>query len=209
MMDYSKSKVYKIVNDVNDEIYVGSTTLTLKQRLKYHIKRCKAEGKTKFHKAMREIGIENFHIKLLKKYTLESRKDLLKREEYWRKKLKPTLNTIQSQTTKEEKNLKARIRRQNNLEYYREKDKQKYAKHKDKILENAKVYYKQNKEEITIRKKQYYESTKQETYERNKRWINTVGNQPYECECGMTFKRKNLSYHLKTKTHLAFVKNNN
>ena len=36
MSDYSKSKKYKILNSIDDEIYVGSTMKTLSQRMAQH-----------------------------------------------------------------------------------------------------------------------------------------------------------------------------
>ena len=35
-MDYSNGKIYKIVTDVDNEIYVGSTTQPLSKRMQWH-----------------------------------------------------------------------------------------------------------------------------------------------------------------------------
>jgi len=42
-VDYSKGKIYKITNDFNDEIYVGSTCDTLVKRFSNHKKDSKKE----------------------------------------------------------------------------------------------------------------------------------------------------------------------
>ena len=36
MVDYSKAKIYNICNDVDDEIYIGSTCQSLSQRMAEH-----------------------------------------------------------------------------------------------------------------------------------------------------------------------------
>ncbi len=35
-VDYSQAKIYKITNDYNDDVYVGSTCDTLVKRFSYH-----------------------------------------------------------------------------------------------------------------------------------------------------------------------------
>ena len=41
MPNYKNGKIYKIVNDVDDCIYIGSTTLSLNMRMIYHRKKQK------------------------------------------------------------------------------------------------------------------------------------------------------------------------
>ena len=36
MPDYSKGKIYKITNDLNDDVYIGSTCDTLSRRFSNH-----------------------------------------------------------------------------------------------------------------------------------------------------------------------------
>ena len=43
--DYSKSKIYKITNDYNDDVYVGSTCDTLGRRFSRHKSASKKEKK--------------------------------------------------------------------------------------------------------------------------------------------------------------------
>ena len=42
MPDYSKGKIYKILNNIDNEIYVGSTIKTLSQRMACHRSNLKA-----------------------------------------------------------------------------------------------------------------------------------------------------------------------
>lgn len=71
-------KVYKITNNINEKIYIGSTKESLEQRFKNHNRHAKTIRKHKIHKAMYELGFENFKIELL--YEGEDAKDM---EEYY------------------------------------------------------------------------------------------------------------------------------
>jgi len=75
MPDYSKGKIYKIVNTENDKVYIGSTIMTLAQRIAQHRYDAKT-NRSKLYKAMRWHGVENFKIKLIKDYPCESKKQL-------------------------------------------------------------------------------------------------------------------------------------
>ena len=46
MPDYSKGKIYKILNTIDDEIYIGSTCETLGQRMSKHRHRLKKNDHT-------------------------------------------------------------------------------------------------------------------------------------------------------------------
>ena len=43
MPDYSKGKIYKIYNTINDDIYIGATVQDLKLRLSGHISNSKKD----------------------------------------------------------------------------------------------------------------------------------------------------------------------
>ena len=79
MPDYSQGKIYKIVNTVNDKVYIGSTTCTLAQRMAGHRVWAKT-NRSKIYKAMRCHGVQNFKIELIKDYPCESKKQLEDRE---------------------------------------------------------------------------------------------------------------------------------
>ena len=52
--------VYKITCKINNKMYVGQTTQTLKQRFSRHMGYQKDEHNTKFYRAVRKYGAENF-----------------------------------------------------------------------------------------------------------------------------------------------------
>ena len=73
--------IYKIVNKVNGKIYVGQTTETIEQRFKRHMGYQKDEHDTKFYRAVRKYGVDNFYVEMIEE--VEDREQLNAREEYW------------------------------------------------------------------------------------------------------------------------------
>lgn len=63
--------IYQIANDVNDKVYVGSTTTELWHRMSQHKADAKKGCKAPVYDLMREIGIEHFKISLIKKSDAE------------------------------------------------------------------------------------------------------------------------------------------
>jgi group I intron endonuclease len=94
MTEYSKGVIYRIVNDINDDFYIGSTTTTLSRRMASHRGSLKVEKKTsRLYRMMRELGQEHFRIVLVEEYPCQNKQQLIQREEYWRTELRPTLNS--------------------------------------------------------------------------------------------------------------------
>jgi hypothetical protein len=93
MPDYSTGKIYKIVNHKYREFYVGSTRLTLQERLDNHKISAKSRGYMKIYKYLNTIGWDYVKIVLLEEYPCSSRKELENRETEWFWKLRPTLNS--------------------------------------------------------------------------------------------------------------------
>lgn len=88
MIDQTRQKgyIYKIINDLNNYVYVGQTKQNLSIRFSQHKSaslRVKSfDHNTIFHKAMRTLGPEHFQIVLL-----EETEFLDEREKYWIEKL--------------------------------------------------------------------------------------------------------------------------
>jgi group I intron endonuclease len=73
--------VYKIVNILNEKVYIGVTSKNLKTRYDWHLRDCKKGIRKKLYSAMRELGIEKFSIELLEEC---NDKSLIKdREEFY------------------------------------------------------------------------------------------------------------------------------
>ena len=75
MNKYQNGKIYKIVDNTNENIYIGSTTEELRQRLwKHKVSKCVSN----------KIVINgNYSIHLIEDYPCEDKYELLKREQYW------------------------------------------------------------------------------------------------------------------------------
>ena len=78
MVDYSKSKIYQILNDVDDDVYIGSTCQPLSKRMAHH-RCCMTRDECKkylVYQHMREVGIEHFYIELIKEVPCENKEQL-------------------------------------------------------------------------------------------------------------------------------------
>ncbi len=83
--DFSKAKIYKITNDYNDDVYIGSTCGELNKRFSQHkcVSKDPSKHNIKFYKLINEIGFERFRIELIENYPCEDKYQLRQREWYW------------------------------------------------------------------------------------------------------------------------------
>ena len=93
-INYQEGKIYKIYNTINDDIYVGSTTLKLCERMRDQRNCVNNEAKKDrlLYKAFREHGVDNFHIELIEKCPCNDRDELRRTEGEYIRSLKPCLN---------------------------------------------------------------------------------------------------------------------
>ena len=99
MTDYSKGKIYKLVADGTDNIYIGSTTQKLYKRLAVH--KCGASSKKKYCSSHPLFEKGNVKIILIEDYPCERKEQLLARERHWIETL-PNINyNIPGRTSKE------------------------------------------------------------------------------------------------------------
>ena len=81
MPNYQDGKIYKIVDNTNGDIYIGSSTIRLSARLQNH--------KQDILKRERNISVKkiilnnDYKIVLLEKYPCNSRDELYSREQYY------------------------------------------------------------------------------------------------------------------------------
>lgn len=166
---YANGKIYRLVNSVDDEIYVGSTCTTLAKRLGQHKDKMKETPHRRIYTHIANIGgWQHFKMVLIELYPCKSKMELESRERHWIEQLKPSLN----------KAIPTRPRK----EWVEE--------NKDKMVEYKKVYAQVNANKIKEYKKNYYENNKatiqaqrettkeernarrRDEYERNKEEIN-------------------------------------
>ena len=135
MNKYNQSKIYKIVDDTNGNIYIGSTIEKyISARLSKHVSDYKSftNGSKKFYSSFKIFENCSFHIELLEDYNCSNRFELRRREGFYIKKYADSCVNIQvaGQTQKEYRDInKGKMKeylityRKNNVERQREYDK--------------------------------------------------------------------------------------
>jgi len=184
---YANSKVYKIVDNTNNNIYIGSTTQKkLSQRLAQHNSKYKAfiNGTSKSYlTSFKIIENGNYDIILLESINCNSKEELRARERYYIENFECINKNIPNRTIKEY-----------------------YEANKNEIKEQQKEYYEANKNEI----KEYYEANKNEIKEQqkeyreaNKEHLKQKAKQKILCpHCNTFFNYSGKNIHNKSKRHL-------
>ena len=191
-----KGIVYKIVNDINEEIYVGSTVAELKTRFGVH--KCSARTEKckdiRLYKLMNEIGFNHFHIEPLEEIQFEHKKELREKEgEYIRQ--YGTLNSLiagrtKDQYRKDEKQniaIRDKMYTEKNREAVLQRKKDYYDKNRDRMKSQMKRHYQNNIEEIREHKKEYYIKNREKQLEYKTEKI--------LCCCGKSISRCNIAKH--------------
>ena len=174
--DYKNGKIYCIRNNINDDIYVGSTTQPLCKRMAYHRQDAKKENKMHqtFYSKVNEIGIENFYIELIEDYPCESVEQLRKREGEFIREMGTLNHVIAGRTGKE----------------WLEQNKEKV---KEYFKEYHKEYDKANRDNILEYKKEYYEAIKNKISEK------------ISCACGGKYTIWHKLAHERTNKHQLYI----
>lgn len=81
----NSGNIYKLVNSVDDAVYIGSTTQSLAQRLSKHktASRDPRYANQRVYMHLSDIGWRNVSIVLLEEWGAEDRDDLREREQHW------------------------------------------------------------------------------------------------------------------------------
>jgi len=127
IVEFIKNKIY---------FYIGSTTSSIEFRLCQH-KSASNTGTTPLYKFMKEHGKDNFSIECLEDNVPIT--DLISREDYWIKELKPTLNKNTNLTMTEQ-----------------ERDRLKYIKNREKRLRQVHERRLLKRDEINAQKMEHY-----------------------------------------------------
>ena len=183
MPDFQNGKIYKITNDYNDDVYVGSTCDILTKRFSYH----KADSlrvqkkNSLLYKLINEIGFERFRIQLIEDYPCEDMYQLRQREGYW-------IRTIGT--------LNKRIAGRTDYDYYQD--------NKERFIKYSNEYREQNKEKCKDYREQNKEKSK-EYREQNKDKMKEYKKQTILCDCGLCIQKYTLSRHKMSKKHLDLM----
>tara|TARA_R110000824_G_scaffold243023_1_gene431667 strand:- start:183 stop:665 length:483 start_codon:yes stop_codon:yes gene_type:complete len=137
MDKYQRGKIYKIIDNTNGDIYIGSTIQSLANRKSQH-KVDTAKGTNKcVSKSIINNG--NYDFILIENYPCESRGELLKRERYYIDNTE-CINYVRCYISTDE-------RKEYEIKYALE--------NKDIINERVKKYYQEHKEEKAEYDKKY------------------------------------------------------
>ena len=167
-------RIYKIVDDSNGKVYVGSTFTTLDKRLKQHINAYNTflkKPETGYCTSKNIICNGNFHIELIKEMKVSNKKELLQSE---REQIDSTdcINIVRPLRTNTERckewyidnrdyaKLKSKLYMEGNRERSNEAKKRWADKNKDKIKLIRKQNYELNKDKILERKREWYKLNK-------------------------------------------------
>ena len=83
MPDYSKAKICEIKNNIDDEVYVGSTCVPLGRRMTKRRYAAKHDETLSLYEKFKELGADLFYIELIEEYPCNSKQELLAREGYY------------------------------------------------------------------------------------------------------------------------------
>jgi hypothetical protein len=214
---YNKGKIYKIMSNVQDSlIYIGSTVEQyLSDRYGRH-----RRGYLKWkdtntgdyltsYDIFDKYGITNCKIILLESCNVNTRDELMQREQHYIDTLdcvnknNAFLTTEQRKINKEESDIEYRNNHPDQKKIY-------YNNNKEAILQKQKIHYEENKEEILQKQKVYKEKNVEKVKERkrlekirNADKYNTRAQIEIYCEaCKYNIKKCKKARHEKTLTHL-------
>ena len=180
---YQRAKIYKIVDNTNDNVYIGSTCEpTLARRLAKHRGNYNfyMNGKGFYVTSFKILENDNYDIILIENYPCNNKDELHARERYHIESNNCVNKVIPNRKPKES-------------------HKCFYENNKEKIKANVKEYEEKNKENILKQKKEYREN--------NKEQIKAKRSVIYSCKCGKCIRAGSKSRHEKTKFHQDYVNN--
>jgi hypothetical protein len=208
MVNYSNGKIYKLVNDVDDKIYIGSTCNRLSHRKNLHKGHSKRKPNRVVYKHLNSIGWENVDIILVENFNCKSKNELHARERHYIDLLKPSLNRVIPLRTLQEWC-------EDNKELIKQNKKKYYDENKEKFKQYGKKYRDENKEKIKAREKKYRDDNIELIKEQNKKYYDDNKerlSKKYKQEkltcsyCNKTFRKNNTTQHIKTNKHIKNFK---
>ncbi len=153
MVNYENGKIYKIINETNDIIYIGSTIQPLSQRYTRHQ-----------HKEA------NRKIILIENYPCNSKEELCKREQQVIEEHDNLLNEIKAYSSAEATKEKAKVWYESNKEKRAKTSKLRYEKNKEEVKKQRKLRYEKTKDEVKKQSKVWYENNKEKRAEQMKKY---------------------------------------
>jgi len=215
-----KGIIYAIKSKQTDNIYIGSTLNTIKERMKNHrgdYNKYKL-GTHRYMTSFKLLEYDDYYYEIIKELEVNDKKELHKKEGEYQLNTNNCINKlIAGRTTKEylcieENKEKRKQQRKIYEEINKEKRKQQrkiYEEiNKEKIKQQRKIYEEINKEEL----KKKREENKEHNNNISKQYYNTIKDTLLEkrkekmtCECGSICRKADISTHYKSKKHINFM----
>lgn len=174
--NYHTSKIYKLVNNVDDLFYIGSTIELLNSLFLKHKSHAKKYPNIKVYKHLNEIGWDNVRIELVAYFKCENNDELITEEYRYQLLLKPTLNENRAKRNKKQYDIDnaEKIKAYTNLESTKARQKQ---------------YELENKEHLKVKRAEWLQ--------KNKEKVKAQRMKKVECGCGMVYTHANKLRHFK------------
>lgn len=218
MVNYQQAKIYRIISNQTDKVYIGATCNPLSKRMADHrsaYRYCLTSGGPRMT-SFEILQYDDAIIVLVEDCPCENIEQLRRCERAHIENTPHCVNKQHPGRTIDEW-------REANKEELVIKRKAHYEANKEAVIANAKVYYEANRDEITHSRRQHYEANKedfaarqkeyyaanretliakQKLYtEANKETISERQKQVIECECGCKSTRGGIKAHRNTKKH--------
>ena len=226
---FKNGKIYKIVCNITEKFYVGSTTKPLEIRLSEHETKYDSYLKDEYHyiTSFEIIKNKNYYIELICNVQCIS-KDILKtfKNNYIKvlrcnNKVVPCRSDIQYRKDNAEKIKQyKKIYRENNTEKIKQQGKKYRKDNAEKIKQYKKIYRENNTEKVKQQGKKYreehadaikqykkkYREDNAEKIKKHREDSAATLKQKIYCECGGKYMYKNKSDHFRTLKHLNYLK---
>ena len=194
---YARGKVYALCNSQTHDVYVGSTTPSLAERLRWHLsasKRCEGNVQRLIH----AIGPSHFEITLLQEYPCNTIEELRAREAVWVRRMGSINQNIPGRTKAQ--------RRLEDPEALRAQHRKDYLKHRERIKARTRRWYADHIDALRATLAQHQERNDAEMA-KHALWSPENRKQVFPCPCGGKTSWASQRTHFRTMRHVAWLKN--
>ena len=219
---YKNGRIYKIVDNGYNKMYIGSTVQSLSNRMSEHRKRFNKyrngqdTNYTSSFVIFEEYGMDNCKIELIEVFPCGSKEELHKQEGFHIKSNDCVNKLVNGRTRhdwyKDNKDAiqdKQRQYAMNHKEQIKEYKKKYFEEHKDELTRKSKERYQANRETVLAQCKDYREKHKDKKRDADKRYqeankdkIAEKRNANVRCAtCGYSYTHCNKARHERSKTH--------
>jgi len=217
--DFGNYYIYKLVNPKNKCYYIGSTTLTLQDRLSRHKARyfsTKTETEDGHLSEIFKENIDDVEIEIIDTLPInptlsEENKRLnmnvLENYNIRIAKIKEEMNMLNNLPYMIVLNQKNAVRTKEDFKkYYKDR----YENNKERLKAYQREYYRKNKERCKAKVKERNEKIKAGTYQpRVAKYNYDDRTESIMCECGGKYKKNNLRIHKTTQKHQKYLTSQN